>query len=462
MLDRLAEILAGGRGGGGPGRGRLPQASDSFAEQWAWVTTDERENLVMVARQSGKSSGAGLRGSRQSLMRPGRRVLYTTLTLDNCEQLFVDPCLELLDKLEQPHRRRGKQIIFPNESRIYWRSVDSLSGARKARGPNWDDVIADEIQDLDDRAAQVLVEDVLGPTLFRRQGSISLLFTPPRQQKGWLWKEFTSGRWKLWNWPQSANPFLPPGEQERWLKAHGLTWESPVARRELLGLWEPDVSNQVFDLDPVRNSYDQLPTDLPQNGWRFGLGGDIGWEHDDCLVVVAWNIYDPQKRLFEVFHWQAKHQDIDQFFTKFREVWQGHRPMLSAVLDQAGAGGQKVVATVENRFQRMGLPLEIEYKPANVPASVGIVNDNARTGRLLLRRDSPLWADVPHVVWKEDSNRQEIDKARFDSHGLDALRYTVWGAANYLARPPKPEMTEDEKRRHRRTVIARRNGGQRW
>jgi terminase large subunit-like protein len=461
VLDRLAEILAGGGGPAKP-RGRLPEPSDSFPEQWAWVTSDERENLVMVARQSGKSTGAALRACRRSLLRPGRRVLYTTLTIENCEQLFVDPCLELLDKLEQPHRRRGKQIIFPNDSRIYYRSVDTLSAARKARGPNWDDVLVDEIQDLEDRAAQVLIEDVLGPTLFRRKGSMSLMFTPPRQQKGWLWKEFTSGRWRLWNWAQAANPFLPPGEQDRWLAKHGLTWDHPVARRELLGLWEPDVSSQVFDLDPIRNGYDELPKDLPANGWRYGVGGDIGWEHDDALVVLAWNIYDPQKRIFEVFFWRQQHQDIDQLFAKFREVWQAHRPMLSVVLDQAGAGGQKVIATIENRFQRLGLPITIEYKPANVPASVGIVNDNARTGRLLLRRDSPLWADVPHVVWKEDSNRQEIDKSRFDSHGLDGLRYGVWGVDNYLARAPRPEMTEEEKRRHRRTVMARRGGGQRW
>jgi hypothetical protein len=461
VLDRLAKILAAGLGDNRQ-RGRLPGPEDSFAEQWAWVTTEERENLVMVARQSGKSNGAALRAVRGSLATPGWRALYITLTLDNCDQLFRDPCRDLLDRLGQPFHERDGIIIFPNGSRIYCKSVDSLSQTRRVRGPNWSDVLIDEIQDLDDRAAQKLVEEVLGPTLFRRQGRMSLMFTPPSVQKGWLWKEFTSGRWRLWNWPQSANPFLPPGEQERWLKAHGLTWESPIARRELLGLWEPDVSNQVFDLDPLRNSYDELPKDLPKNGWQFGAGVDIGWEHDDCIVVVTWNVYDPQKRIFEVFCWSAKHQDIDQTFDKFKATWQAHRPMLSVVMDQAGAGGQKVVATVENRFQRLGLPLAIEYKPANVPASVGVANDNARTGRLLLRRDSPIWADVPHVTWKEDSNRQEIDKSRFDSHRLDGMRYAVWGASNYLARPAKPELTEEEKRRHRRTVANRRGGGQRW
>ena len=460
MFDRLAEIF----GAAGPGEqsGRLPEASDSFPEQWAWVTTEARENLVMVARQSGKSNGAALRACLRCLSKPAARVLYISLTLEMCEQLFVDPCRDLLEKLEQPYRAKGLRLSFPNGSRIYTKSVDDLGATRKARGPNWDEVFIDEIQDLEDRAAQVLIEDVLGPTMFRRQGATHLCFTPPRTQKGWLWKEFGSGRWKLWNWAQSANPFLPPGEQERWLKAHGLTWESPIARRELLGLWEPDVSNQVFGLDPIRNGYDELPTDLKPEGWQFAAGVDVGWEHDDAIVVVAWNLYDVQRRIFERFHWSQPHQDIDQTFVKFKETWQAHRPMLSVVMDQAGPGGHKVVATVENRFQRMGLPLAIEYKPASVTASVGIVNDNARTGRLLLRRDSPLWADVPHVQWKADSNRQEIDKSAFDSHGLDALRYGVWGASNYLARPPKPEMTEDEKRRHRRTVMARRDRGGRW
>jgi len=462
VLDRLAQILAAGGSGEASARGRLPGPEDSFPEQWAWVTAPERENMLLLPRQGGKSTGAALRAAGKSLSGPGRRVLYITLTLDMCEQLFRDPLLALLDKLGQPHRVRGRQVILPNDSRIYIKGVDNLSAARKARGPNWDDIIADELQDLEDRAAQVLVEDVLGPTMFRRQGSISLLFTPPRQQKGWLWKEFTSGRWKLWNWAQSANPFLPPGEQERWLKAHGLTWQSPIARRELLGLWEPDVSNQVFDLDPIRNSYDELPKDLKPEGWQYAAGVDVGWQHDDAIVVVAWNVYDPQRRLFEVFCWSAPHQDIDQTFDKFKATWQAHRPMVRAVMDQAGPGGHKVVATVENRFQRMGLPLAIEFKPTSVTASVGVTNDNARMGRLLLRRDSPLWQDVPHLVWKEDSNRQEIDKSRFDSHVLDALRYAVWGASNYLGRAGKTEMSEDEKRRHRRTVMARRSGGQRW
>lgn len=465
MLSALANVARGLSSDGKTGpAARTPAPADSFPQQWEWVAGRERQALVMVARQSGKSTGATRRAAMVALSRPKRTVLYVTLTRANARQLFFDPLKDYLDELRQPWSANevDLRIELENGSRIYCRSADSLPSVRKARGPNWDDVLIDECNDFPDATLAQLVTNVLGPTLFRREGCISLLFTPPTIQRGWLWEQFNSGRWRLYNWKQSDNPFLPAGEAEAWLKRAGLTIDHPIARRELLGLWEPDVSAQVFALDMVRNAYDALPADFPKDRWRYALGGDIGWEHHDALVVVAWNMADPQKRLWEVFTWSDNHRDIDQLYTQFESVWRAHRPMETVTMDQAGAGGQKVLHTIENRFRELGFPLEIDYKPTNVPASVGVVNDNARTGRLMLRRTSPLWQDVPHTVWKADSNRQEIDKGKFDSHILDALRYAVWGASNYLARPARPEMTDDEKRRLRRQVAARRETSRRW
>lgn len=450
-----------------------PETGRFHGWQWKFATTDERDVLVLVGRQGGKTGGARLRAAKMATERAKSRTLYVAYDLALGRDEFFEPLCELLTSWGWDYHSDATKlrIRLANGSVIQCKSADDMRSAGRLRGRNWDLIICDEVQELQPSVLQKLVVDVIGPMLFRRRGSLCLLFTPPDVQAGWLWEEFKSGRWKLFQWAQADNPWLPPGEKERWLAKRGITIDHPIARREILGLWEPNPEAQVYEFDHTINVYSPgkiqkgdergrpvrpdefavLPVapELPQDKWLYGVGGDIGWRHPSSTTLIAWNTHDPRKRIYEILTLGGTEWTFDKWF----DVLLSYRlhirkkPFRSVVIDQAGSGGLNIVHSLEERFRGMGLPIELTYKPASVGASVGITNDELRTGRLLLRSDSPLLAEIPQTMWKKDSNRQEIDKAKFDPHGLDGLRYAIWGATNYRSKGRQKVFKDPEQER---------------
>jgi hypothetical protein len=424
-----------------------PETGKLHAPQWEFATTDERDCLVLVGRQGGKTGGARLRAAKMATSKARSRTLYVAYDLALGRDEFFEPLCELLTEWGWKYQSDATKlrIKLENGSVIQCKSADDMRSAGRLRGRNWDLIIVDEAQELAPDVLKKLIVDVIGPMLLRRKGALAILFTPPDVQAGWLWEEFKSGRWKLFQWAQADNPWLPPGETALWLTKRGMTIDHPIARREILGLWEPNAEKQVYEFDYRVNIYDPGPVktdepailpvgpDFPPESWSYGIGGDIGWRHPSSVTMVAWNRKDIRKRLYEILTQGAPEWTVDKWFEVLMSL-RLHikkRPFRSVVIDQAGSGGLNVVHSLEERFRGMGLPIELTYKPASVTASVGLTNDEFRTGRLLLRKDSPLLEEIPQTIWKSNSNRQEIDKAKFDPHGLDGLRYAVWGATNY-------------------------------
>jgi hypothetical protein len=425
------------------------------------VEDAEREFLLLTGRQAAKTTTLLLAYIKTATERPGSRSLYVSFDLATGQELIYEPAQAWLDKLGWKYRATsngpsGLRIRLENGSVIQCRSADDLRAAGKLRGRGWHLIGGDELQDML-HVAEKLFSTVLGPTQLRHRGAMVLAFTPPDVCAGWLWKEYESGRWTRLGWSMTANPFLPPGEVERLLKQRGLTLDHPIARREIKGLWEPNSEKQVYEFSYQLNTYDHggmaetVPAKLPEgkefpaDKWVYGLGGDIGWVHDSAVVFLAWNLNDPQKRIYEVLTLKGPGWTFDKWFEVLMDfrLHIKKRPFRSAIMDQAGAGSMNIIHSLEERFRQSGLPITLNYKPSNVPATVAMTNDSFRIGRLLLRQDSPLLEEIPNTVWKDGTNRGEIDKAQFDPHGLDALRYAVWGATNYKAKAVPDPVTLD-------------------
>lgn len=437
-----------------------PRYGQVHHEQWAAVVAicagigvqdAVREFLLLTGRQAAKTTTELLAAIKTATEVPGSRTLYVSFDLATGAELIYEPAQFWLRRLGWGFKATsngptGLRIRLENGSIIQCRSADDLRAVGKLRGRGWHLILGDELQDML-HVAEQLFSTVLGPTQLRYRGAMCLAFTPPDVQSGWLWEEYASGRWRLLGWGMDKNPFLPPGEVERFLRQRGLTMDSPIARREIRGLWEPNTEIQVFSgfsylinvYDPgvaTPEEYAVLPAEMPKDKWVYGFGSDLGWEHDTSIVFLAWNLHDPQKRIWEVFSWKKNHQTLEDICAVLLPLHHRFRPWRPCVMDQAGAGGQIVLKSVEEKFRAMGLPIVIKYKPANVQASVGLVNDHFRTGRLFLRKDSLLLEEIPKTVWKKGTNRQEISKSPFDPHGLDGLRYGVWAATNFRAIDP--------------------------
>jgi len=436
LAQRLAEVFR--ETGRADPSGRLPTEADSFPAQWPFVCEPTGEQIIaMCSRQAGKSTGAVLRAIRIAGSRPGARILYVTLIRENCRLLFFEPLKQKLEELGWVFVTNESRLTvrLGNGAEVHCRSAEDRKSIGKLRGANWDEIIIDEVQELRDEILEYLLQRVLGATRIRRRGGIVLLFTPPPVQVGYLWDEYKSGRWKIFNWSMADNPWLPADYIDKVLKDLGLTMDHPVARREIRGIWDIDTNALVFEFANDNNTFTELPDDLPADQWRYSYGLDLGWTHPSAISVIAWNRRDPQRRLWEVFNWAAVHQHVDHLTPIFKDLLARFRPMSSAIGDDDGAAGQQTLQALSDR-----LGFKFAPKPKSIEASVGLVNQNLRTRQLFVR-DKETIKEFGMAVWVQNPEKpkQDIDKARFDPHRLDALRYAIWGATPYRNKEPEQE-----------------------
>lgn len=421
---------------------RLPSEAESFPQQWAYETSEAKFKLVMCGRRGGKTKSAVRRTVRRAYTIPGHKTLYVTLIRRNCRKLFWRPLLAELDARGIKYDANEVDMIcrLENGSVIEATGCDDIRAAGKIRGDFYDDVIVDEAQEPSDDILEPLVEEVLFPMLIDRGGQMSLQGTPPDTDVGYFVDRLTDPRWTQFGWSMYDNRFIPRAQIDEMIAAKGLTPDHPVYLREILGKAVVNPDALAYEYKRVRNDYEPHTVDFANGPWRHALGIDLGFQDSDAIVVLAWNRNDPDRRLYERYSWAANHQDVDDLADKVDEVRKQFRPV-AIVGDHGGHGAVKVLETLKNRMN-----LEIERKPGDVMLSVGLVNDDLRTGRLLLQSEE-LKKDLQRVqrTVKPDG-KVEINKRGYHSDLSEALRYAHYAARHYAAKPPKPPETRDERR----------------
>lgn len=490
---------------------RLPCAEESFPKQWAYESFFKRQTFVATCcgRRGGKTSGIRRKILRLCMERPGFKVLYVTLTHSNVKTRFWSPFKLEMQKRGIKHATIDNSIFsmtLPNGSYIQATSCDNEKGAGKIRGDFFDLIVIDEVQEISNRVLEPLVNEVLGPAMLDRGGSIELVGTPPDREVSFFLDCFNNPKWQSFNWSVLENPNIPKlniftelerlghvsAEGSAILRAHpegheltddqldrltkAVNWKHPIVQREYLGKPLADPTKKVWELlkdaaNAVLACLWPQDTKLPTSkqdageGWSFALGLDTGFRDHDALVVVGWNRKDPLRRVFEVWHEQRRHQDIDQTaqdVLRLYKIWKFRR----IVADQASTGGGlKTLETIKNRLTKAGLPVEVEFKPVSVETSVGLVNDDLRAGRLFLRKEtdatvvcrcdtcrkqdaagkSQLVLDMLMETWRElPSGRREIH-GDYHSDLAPALRYAHDAATHFRSKaPPKPPSEREE------------------
>ncbi len=426
----------------------------SFPAQLPMVNSDGRYDVCVTSRQSGKTTGAALRALRVA-MRPGtKRVTYITITRLNAKRLFWEPLLEQARKLGiDVDRHANHAELTLKVPRKDGTAVVELMGAHndddveKFRGATYDLVIIDEAQSIRATVLELLMKRVLGAGLWARRGSVLMIGTPGPVKFGPFYDYWQGGKWARFHWTAFDNPHIPEGEIAANAEMLGLSPEHPTYKREVLGQWEVDLSALVWEYDPILNQVDiEVPESAEKAGpdWRFSWGIDLGFQDRDALVVLGWKRNDPDRRIYVVDQWQQNHQDVDMLHALLRQKRDKWKPF-RIVGDTGGHGAVKVLKTLEARLGTPILP-----KPPSVEVSVGLVNDDMRTRRLRIPHGTPLAEDLRLEVWEVNlrSGKRTIG-GDYHSDLTPALRYAHSAAYAYLAKAPKPEPTEAEKRTQR-------------
>ena len=419
--------------------------TDSFLQQWAWITTKSRFNCVLCSRRAGKTRGA-VRRAAMKLMQ-GKKVFYINATALNAQIQFFEPLKELLDSKDVSYRPDNANLLIrtPNGGLLRCVGCDNIAEVRKKLGDGWDEVFVDEMQDIPEAVLWRLIDKAISPMLIDRSGSLHCMGTPPLTMAG-FWYEMwarstpteTKDAYTRFGWTLMDNPYI----EKDWFapyRVRGLKEDDPIVLRECKGMVVTDPNLSVFCYSEARNAIvggELLNFNDPN--WRFTIGVDLGFSDSDAIVVLGWRVNDGDRRLYEVYSWQENHLDYVKLAEKYKSVLEQFPPS-EVCIDTGGHGARKIMESLKTLFPSY----QYRLKPASVPDSIALVNDDLRTGRAKVKPGGLVAHDMGLCVWKEGKVGVEMSDS-FHSDVMAAYRYAHSCAYHYLSEAPKAQTQEEE------------------
>ena len=440
-----------------------------FPKQWEAVCSTARFAVNWSGRRASKTGTSILRTAKLNTERPGRRVLYIHQTALNAQLQFFDPLLELMVRLGIPHNAdHGDNLCYwGNGSFLRSMGCDNVGEVKTKLGDRWDEIIVDEMQDYADEVLSLLIDKAAIPTLIDNNGSLLCQGTPPVTKAGFWYDLIAKSQFKKFNWNLFDNPYIGHEAVEAY-EARGIGPNHPIYRREVLGEIFVDPDALVFEYESPRNDIppgqpardrwifrDPDGVEWPETvrfeanhtAWRYAMGLDLGFSDHDAIVVLGWRMDDPARRLFECWTWQTNHLDYLKLVDVFRAAVEHWHPQKICV-DTGGHGAKKIMESLKAVFGMYTFAL----KPASLLDSIALLNDELRTGRLLLDPHGLCAHDANLVVWKPNKHEVEVSET-FHSDVMAALRYAHSCAYHYQAEAPAPEETDED--RHVRQWLER-------
>jgi hypothetical protein len=453
--------------------------ADSFLKQWEYITAKDRFNVQWSGRRAAKTSGSRIKTAMLNEAQPGRRVLYIHQTSTNAEQQFFRPLVDTdppeadqkkyrfralsLKARHVPHRADNNDLMvfWTNGSYLRCMGCNNLAEVKKKLGEFWHEIIIDEMQSYPDEVLYELIDRAILPTMIDRSGSATFQGTPPVTKAGFWYDMLTKSTFRKFHWTLFDNPYIDHDAVSVYA-ARGIKPEDPIYRREVLGEICVDPNAVVFKYDSPRNDLPVVanPSEMwecdgfretavaePHHpAWRHAMGVDLGFSDHDAIVVLGWRMDDPKHRLFERWSWQRNHLDylaMAEVFKKAAERWQPQQ----VCADTGGHGARKIVESLRNVFSIYKFAL----KPSSVLDSIALVNDELRTGRMLVDPNGLIAHDARLVVWKQGQHEVEISDT-FHSDVMAALRYAHSVAYHHQSEAAAPEYDEDDNSREARTA----------
>lgn len=408
MLGALFEGLES-RSTGVVGKVPCPTAeSVKRPEQWEIATSTATWNAIVCARQWGKTHCARII-ARILLAAPQTRTIYGTLIRRNCKKLFWDPLIEgmIADGVRLDIRNsRGKKATNDNDlmltlpsngSFLQAVSISKMSDLKTIRGDQCDGFIGDEFQEPNEDVQRALLERIVPSMLGKRGGRAWVFGTVPEVEPSCFAEKLDDPKWRTFGHSEKKgtpprpvwdNPFIPPENVDKINEEAGLHPGHPAYERETNGRRVRDPKSIAYEYTPGFNDYD--PREGPD--WRgvqhvTGWGLDLGFGDCDAIVIGRTDPRDRLRTIRVLWSWAMNHLDVFDI-AYLVECVAEVLPPGAIVGDHASAGGGK--KTLETISAVLGMAMDT--KPGDVMTNLGFVNDDLRSGRLLLPTVD-LWTD---------------------------------------------------------------------
>jgi len=390
----------------------------------------------MAGRRAGKTEAVIKKICTMMVIRRDASIVYVAKTLTvGIEQVF-NGVLSLLEELglDISERRRNEGYIKTADGgTLYIRGNSSTEEREKLRGFRWDLAIIDECQSQ--TALPYLINDVLGPALQDRKGSLVLAGTGPRV-RGTYWELlWTEGRnASRYNWNLTENLFIDDSETvlDRIKEEKGLTDSSPLFVREYLGKIAYDDDALVYRLkEDNYYTWEQVKEWIngqPRSDIVFTGGLDFGFVDSDALALIMYSKSRPER--FLIWEWKQNRIGTAEMAAAIKEGILSITPERFAevpdrsVMIYGDSAGQTTIYDLSTTY---GLPIYDAYK-ADKDFAIEHLQDEVRRGLFKVPKGGIFADEALKTIFARndrDELTREVDDDTYHPDLLDAVLYAM-------------------------------------
>lgn len=408
-----------------------------FPQQVKFIRDTARYKTAVCSRRAGKSTACAADLVDLALRKPKSNQLYITLTRGNAKRLVWKEVETIVRKfgLVVKANISDLSMTFENGSTIYFAGAATKDEVEKFRGFSFDKVYLDEAQSFRPYIEE-LINEVLSYAVLDRGGSIVLIGTPGPVPAGFFFTASHSEGWANHKWTIFDNVHIPDVEgrlaEER--TRRGIKETDPVYLREALGMWVQDSDSLVFKYDASNNHYGELPEE--QLNYIFGV--DLGYNDADAIAIIGYS--SKEKKVYLVEEYIKRKQNITELVNEIKRLVEKYKPIRIEI--DAGALGKKIADEI---IRRHSIPVHAAEKHRKFEY-IELMNDDLRTGKLKIQRDSLCAQDMALVQWDILTKEKRTISKSFHSDITDAVLYAWRYANHFFSQSPEKIVISDEQK----------------
>ncbi len=411
----------------------------------------ETVHVHMAGRRGGKTDPAARWLVEPLIVQEGGRSLYMGLSLAKAMDQIWDLAIRLAEELGFnviDKSRIDGRFVLSNGSVFQVSGNTTIDERNKQRGFWWNRIAIDECQSQ--KALPYLHDEIFGPTLLDKKGSLMFLGTGPRVRGTYwdeLWTDLRSDGSKIGrkalrlNWNISDNPFI--ADREHALEAvraeHGWQENNAVYIREYLGQIAYDDDALVWRLGEENYFADdqlsQWISSQPVADIRFSSGLDYGFEDADGFGIVVYSTSRPESYL--VYEYKARRTGTQELATAiragldyiatnplFRNVENKHCPIYA----DTGGAAKKIGFDLATQYH---LPIQDAFK-ANKDMAVELLQDEIRRRMFKVKKGGAFDEEALKTVFarnERDELTRVVDDETYHPDVADAILYAkrpIW------------------------------------
>lgn len=400
------------------------------------------------------------------LRTPKAKCLFIATTRQQAEELMWPPLKELIEKLgiDAIFNETKLRVTFRrNGAQLRLVGADDKKEIEKLRGLPHHEVGIDEGASYDKALLDSLINRIIAPRLGDYGGCLWVIGTPGHNLSGLFydvtrtasevsrrfedrespeyagWNKWSTHYWSL----QDGAPFIP-AMARLWAEAlvnkdaNGWSDNHPVWRREYLGQWAADDTENVYryrallddgsawnQWSPPKDPRTGFAT-LPPGSWRYVYGLDMG--HGDPMAIVVFAYESTERVLRQVYGFERR----GMYAKTIAELLIGEElntdklgGLFAAtgwpdaiVADTAGLGD----AMLDELANVYGIRMAAAEKKSKFD-NIELFNGDLIDGRVKVLKGSSLEDQLLTLQWAEDQWGKIKENKAQANHSTDAAIY---------------------------------------